>query len=248
MLSVHIADIGPRRALRALRLRPSPAKVSGLRYAETLLAAPLRSGTVVGPQPGRVALLAAWHDDDALDGFLAEHPLARLLEPGWQVRLEPLRSRGAWSPLPDLPGVEPVGESDPVAVLTLGRLRLSRLPAFLATSAKAERTAVTHPALLAGTALARPPRIVATFSLWRTTREMREYAVGQRPGAHRAAIDAHVAHAFHDESVFVRFRPYSARGTWGAAGSALDARPAAARPEGEHTRLAGTPPLARRTP
>jgi len=197
-----------------LRSRPRPAGTPGLRYAEPMTGAPLRTGAVTLPTVGRVALIAAWDDDAALDRFTSAHPLATLLHPGWHVRLEPLRAWGSWSALPDLPTAERDVDDEPVAVLTLGRLRLLHARRFLAASGPAEREATTHPAVVAATGLARPPRLVATFSLWRTGREMREYAVGDAPGGHKRAIDAHRRRPFHHESVFARFRPYGASGSW----------------------------------
>lgn len=214
IFSVHIADLSAPGALRVLRSRPDRSDSQGLLWVNTCVTAPLRRGRLASlPSLRRVALLAAWADDAALDRFLAAHALAQALEHGWQVRLEPVRTVGAWSALPDLPrNGSPV--EGPVAVLTLGRLRLGRTAAFLAASAGAERAAATHPALLAGTALARPPHFVATFSLWRNAVEMRDYAVGRAPGAHLHTIGAHKVRPFHHESAFVRFRPYAARGSW----------------------------------
>jgi hypothetical protein len=214
IVSVHIADVGLRAAANVLRSCPDSAAVPGLRYAETMIAAPLASGRVATARRGRVGLIAAWDDDAALERFLGDHPVATPLSPGWHVRLEPVRAWGAWSGLPDLPAHERAIPDQPVAVLTLGRLRLARVRSFLATSARTEREAVAHPALLAATGLARPPRLVATFSLWRSIREMREYAVGTRPGTHLQAIRAHQQRPFHHESAFVRFRPYATHGTW----------------------------------
>jgi hypothetical protein len=126
-----------------------------------------------------------------------------------------LRAVGSWSGLPDLPDEERVvDDHEPVAVLTLGRLRLRRAVPFLRTSSRAERQAVTDPALLAATGLARPPRLVATFSLWRTAGAMRAYALGEDGDGHLRAIRAHAARSFHHESVFARFRPYGGRGLW----------------------------------
>ena len=215
ILSVHLADVGVRAAPALLRRRPDPARVPGLRYAETVLAAPLGGGLLPRPQPGRVGLIAAWDDDAALDGFVAgHHPVARGLADGWRVRLEPLRTSGAWPALPELDGrVVPVDDDEPVAVLTLGRLRLARVLTFLRTSAAAEAQAVGDPAVTFSTGLARPPRLVSTFSLWRSAGEMRAYAYGASGPSHRAAIDAHRARAFHHESAFARFRPYAAGGT-----------------------------------
>jgi len=214
ILSVHLADVGARAALPLLRRRPDPAEVGGLRWAELTLAAPLGGGLLPRPQPGRVGLIAAWDDDGALDAFLAGHPVARRLSAGWRVRLEPLRTSGAWPALPELDGrVVAVDDDEPVAVLTLGRLRLARVLPFLRTSAAAEGQVVADPAVTFSTGLARPPGLVATFSLWRSAGEMRAYAYGASGPDHRAAIDAHRARPFHHESAFVRLRPYGADGT-----------------------------------
>jgi hypothetical protein len=215
--SLHIADVGPRAALRLLGARPDPTETPGLRYAEITLAAPLGGSLLPRPKLGRLGLIAAWRDDEALDDFLARHPLAARLTDGWHVRLQPTRVSGTWSALGDLPDdEEPMADDEPAAVLTLGRLRLAHTIRFLRTSAAAEALAIGNPALLASTGLARPPGLVATFSLWRTTAAMRAYAYGHTDPGHLAAIQAHTTRPFHHESAFIRFRPYAAHGSWGA--------------------------------
>ena len=118
--------------------------------------------------------------------------------------------------MPGLPAQAlPVDDGEPVGVLTLGRLRLLRTGAFRRSAGPAEAAALDSPALLAGTGLARPPRLVATFSLWRSAAAMREFATGAG-GAHRRRDRAPTAtRPFHHESAFVRFRPYASRGRWG---------------------------------
>jgi len=103
---------------------------------------------------------------------------------------------------------------EPAAVLTLGRPRLLRFPRFVRTSRPAEKLAAEHPALVAGTAMARMPRFVATFSLWRTVAEMRDYSLGRPDQRHVNAIKADRRKTFHHQEAFVRFRPYASRGTW----------------------------------
>jgi hypothetical protein len=214
IVSVHLADLGWRATPLVLLGRPGPSAVPGLRYAETVVTAPLGERVLPAPQPGRVGLIAAWDDDRALEEFSHKHSLAKRFAGGWSVRMEPLRVSGFWSGMPDLPSQErPVDDDEPVAVLTLGRVRLGRLVPFLRSAARAEGEAVSHPALLASIAFARPPHLVSTFSLWRSTAEMREYAYGGE-GAHQAAVRADRAHPFHHESAFVRFRPYASEGSW----------------------------------
>jgi hypothetical protein len=213
--SVHLAELGVRGALLAQRKRPRPGAVAGLLYAELTVTAALSPRLLPAPNPGRVGLIAAWEDDSALDEFLANDPLARQMAGGWHVRLVPLRTYGEWSALPGLPREElPSPEDEPVAVLTIGRLRLSRVFSFLSSSAAAESQALSEPALLAGTALARPPHLVATFSLWRSAHEMRAYAMGRSGGGHVGALQRHHAKPFHHESAFIRMRPYASQGNW----------------------------------
>jgi hypothetical protein len=214
IVSIHIADVGAREAAEVLLRPPRPGRVPGLTYAETTTTAALGEPLLPPKDFGRVGMIAAWESDAALERFSRLHPVARHLTCGWQVRLQPLRVFGAWAGMPGLPSrTLPVDDGEPVGVLTLGRLRLRRIAAFRRAAAPAEGDAIANPALLAGIGLARPPRLVATFSLWRSAAEMREYAV-EPGGPHSAAVAADRARPFHHESAFVRFRPYASGGEW----------------------------------
>lgn len=214
IVSVQIADVGPRAAAEVLLRPPKRGKVPGLAYVETTTTAPLGEPLLPPTRLGRVGMIAAWEDDAAFDEFNRRHPLARHFAAGWQVRLQPLRVFGSWAGMEWLPPKPlPVDPEEPVGVLTLGRLRLRRVGPFRASAAPAERDAIDSPALLAGTGLARPPRLVATFSLWRSAAAMRAYATGAG-GTHSAAMKADRAEPFHHESAFVRFRPYASAGEW----------------------------------
>lgn len=214
--SMHLADVGPLRAVAALGRAPRPDRTPGLVYADTLLTAQLSAGLRPRPIAGRVALFAVWRDETALERFLAEDPLAASLAAGTAVRLQPLRCRGSWSGLPALvDGEQPVADDEPVAVLTYGRLKPHRTLAFLRASARAEADAVADGAMLMGTGLTRPPRLVSTFSLWRSASAMRDFA--HRRSGHADALRAVAERDFHRESIFIRFRPYGATGEWAAA-------------------------------
>src|SRR6187399_3098504 len=150
MLSAHICDLDLRTASRVLRRPPKPTEVPGLQYAETGITAPLSGNLLPSPRLSPVAMIAAWESEEAFEAFSAGHPVARRLAGGWQVRLQPLHVYGRWPGLSGLPeGEIKPGDEEPVAVLTLGRPRLHRLPAFLKASARAEAEAVTNPDALA---------------------------------------------------------------------------------------------------
>ena len=214
-VSVHLADVGRLKAQQML-LRPlDAASVPGMAYAETVFVADL-GRRLPKARPGRIALIGAWEDDDALDRFLAEHPFGERLAGGWHVRLEPLHRFGSWAGLDQLPMSDsPAADEEPVVALTLGRLRLSRTRAFLKAARPTERDAIGNPAVRAVTGFGRvtPPRLVSTFTVWRSFAAMHEYAFG-KDGSHQAAVKVDRAKPFHRESAFIRFRPYASAGRW----------------------------------
>jgi hypothetical protein len=210
LASVHIADLGPRRALPLILKGPSAVRGPGLRNAEIGLAAPLSADLLAKPQPGRVMLVTMWSDEAALDQFVAESPVASVMANGWSARLQPLRAWGSWPGVPDdLPTTRKVDSVGPVAVLTMGRLRVRRAVPFLRASAKAEGRVVDAPGLIWATGAARPP-FVSTFSLWASADAAREYAFAA--GSHNDAIAQGRAEPFHKREAFVRFHPYATAG------------------------------------
>jgi hypothetical protein len=216
--SVHIADVGMRGVL-GLRLKRSTLReeIPGLRDVEVTFASSLGETLRLEIQFGRAIVIATWEHEEALDKFLADHPLGERLRKGWHVRLRQMRIAGSWSKLSSLNDeVEPLADSEtePVAVLTISSVRLPSAMRFFKTSAPAEGLALRNPGLLAGTAMGRPPNVIGTFTLWRNVAAMRDYAVGRAEGEHLAAIQANNARTFYHESAFVRFRPYSAQGMW----------------------------------
>jgi hypothetical protein len=219
IVSVHLADVGRLTAQRLLLRRLDAEAIAGMTYAEVVFPAALGNRSTYSlprPQLGRIGLIAAWRDDAALDRFLADHPFAEHLGGGWHTRLQPLHCFGSWAGMSELPDrALPVEDDEPVAVLTLGRLRISRTLPFLKSAAPSERDAAADPGVIALTGFGRftPPRLVSTFSIWRSLAAMREYAFSAS-GSHQAAVRVDRARPFHRESAFIRFRPYASEGSW----------------------------------
>jgi len=213
--SVHIADVGVRTAFGGARNAPRPTSVPGLRHANIGLAAPLSKRVMPSPQLGRVGLIAFWDDEEAIDRFEADHPLAKRLSGGWHARLAPLRMFGSWPGVPDDIARARTDQDDgDKIVLTLGRLKLPQAPRFLRRSAKAEGALAGASGLTWATGLAKPP-FFATCSLWQSTQALSEYAYGRSDPAHSDAIHEQAMKAFHHESAFIRFRPLSSAGSLG---------------------------------
>ena len=160
--------------------------------------------------PGRV-----WDDDAGLDVWLESSPLARLLEPGFRVRLAPLRAHGSW------PGLDAdVPESRHRRTRGRGGSGHDRAhevdaaTAFFKASNKAEKAVVDAPGLIWATGLGKPP-FFATFSLWESTRLPSTYGTATADRGHPDAMAVNDAKPFHHESAFIRFRPYDAHGVLG---------------------------------
>ncbi len=118
--------------------------------------------------------------------------------------------------MPGLPTKElPVEDDEPVVALTLGRLRFLRTRPFLQAAAPRPNgtPSPTRRARLDRLRPPRPPRLVSTFSIWRSAAAMREYAF-DKAGSHQAAVETDRTKHFHHESAFVRFRPLASHGRW----------------------------------
>lgn len=213
IVSVHIVDLSRAETVGFARRRVSPDDHAGLRWGAAMICAPI-SGRLPPPAPSlrRASFVAFWDDDESLDRFLDHDPLGGRLRDGWSTRLVPTRLSGDW---PGLSRSEMEAASEgPAAVLTLGALRLRNAGRFVRANAPAADEAVRHPGLLATTGMARPPRTVCTFSLWRDTDALKDYAYGASGPGHVAAVRAQSDKPFHHQSAFVRFRPYAADGHW----------------------------------
>lgn len=210
--TVDIGTIGVFSTLRALRRRPKPSDVPGLRWLDVAPAVPLASKTPPGLR--RAVLLAMWDDEDAAAAFVDTHPLAkRFAHDSFHAVLRPLRAFGTWPGLPvDVPRTRVTRHDGPVIVTTLGRLRMSQTVRFLRASRPAERAAVTADGFEWGTAAARPP-FVATVSMWSSDEAAAAYAYGDAEAGHPRAIARQRRKDFHHESAFIRYAVLSTTGT-----------------------------------
>ena len=210
--TVDIADLGAPRTLRNLWHRPTPAHVSGLRWLDTAVAAPLASTRPPGLR--RAVMIAFWDQEEAAAAFAEEHPLGqRFADNGFHAVLRPLRTFGTWPGLPDdLPRARRVEHDGPVLVTTLGRLRATQAGRFFRASRPAERSAVAAAGFVWGTAAARPP-FMATISLWSNGEAAAAYAYGDPDAAHPLAISEQGRKDFHHASAFIRWAPLSVTGS-----------------------------------
>lgn len=217
--SFHLAEI-PRRVGAQALLRPSGA-VDGLDHLECLSLMRLGAPTVSPDrlQLRRLAVFAQWHDEDALEAFLAADPLGRELAGGWHVRLEFLRRWSTIAAFPGLPVRAGTWEQDePVVAVTLARMRIPEVPRFLRHGKPVERLVRDDPGMTLALAAFRPPRTISTFSVWRSVQQMEDMvhsrSVVPDPARHASAMAERDRRDFHHEFATYRFRPLSEHGSW----------------------------------
>ena len=222
--------------------RPLLARTPGLRFWK-LMGTGRGASMTLGADLRRWALFAVWEDEAALDAFLAgSEVIARRTEAGaesYDVRLAPLRARGAWSGANPLEGpCVPEGRATPLeaarahegganlseaartpdaagpmAVLTRATIRPRRLLAFYRSIPSPSDELARQPGLLASVGVGEWPLArQGTFSLWGSAEAVRAYAQGQ-PG-HREVMRRTRAENWYSEELFARFAPFGQRGTW----------------------------------
>jgi hypothetical protein len=174
----------------------------------------------------RWAAFFVWRDQAALDRFLAKSPIVRrweaLAEESWHVRLAPLRAHGTWggyalkAPAATGPDSGAAAAPAPVAVLTRAAIRTRRLIAFYRAIEAPSQQLARHPGVLASLGMGEwPIARQATFSLWRSEADLKDYAYAH--GAHRGVVQRTRAQRWYGEELFARFRPFDSRGTWDGA-------------------------------
>jgi hypothetical protein len=210
--TIDVADVGRWSLMQAMRHRPAPRDVSGLRWLDVAPAAALASSKPPGFR--RAVLVAMWDDEASARAFADTHPLTQpFAGNGFHAVLRPLRAFGSWPGLPAEVSRSRVTHHDaPVIVTTLGRLHLTQAFRFFRASRPAERAAINAEGFLWGTAAARPP-FMATVSAWSSDEAAAAYAYADSTAGHPRAITQQRRKDFHRESAFIRYAVTSSTGS-----------------------------------
>lgn len=220
VFSYHLVKTSYIAAIRAILFPPGPDNTPGLIHAECMTAMTLGSAIF---SPSRmllrqVVVFAQWEEEAAIDRFLAQHRLGRILAKGWHTRLAFLRQ---WGKVDAFVMPEPSAKDDPdapVVAVTIARMKLTAVPRFIHWGRPVEKLVRDHSGTTLSLASIRLPRTVSTFSVWKSQKEMTDMVRGHSavpaPQRHINAMKERERKDFHFEFTTLRFRAISEFGTW----------------------------------
>jgi hypothetical protein len=211
----------PREAARSLmRDRGVLARAEGLLFRRLVfVGSPRTEGFTIGlVDPRRQLAMCLWEDEAALNRFEQRSPIARAwrerTDEYGEVRMAPFRTHGSYRGHEPLAGLRAQRAPDgPVAMWTFANIPPRGMTYFWTSIRHATRALLGSPGLIAGTA--GPEHLyrgAMTFTIWERPEAALSFAYRKPP--HGEIVKDVRAHERLVDSMFIRFRPYAATGSW----------------------------------
>lgn len=131
----------------------------------------------------------------------------------WTICMEVAEGHGSWdgfSPVQE--GLVPLDPSEPMAVLTRARIRISKLRDFWKRVGPVSQQMKNAPGLLFSAGIGEAPVYrQATFSLWEDGASMKAFAYKMQE--HRDVVRDTRKYKWYSEEMFLRFRPLYSTGS-----------------------------------
>lgn len=221
VFSYHLVQTSFLSGLKAILLPPKPGRIPGLVQWECMHCMTLGSAVF---SPSRlllrqIAIFAQWENEAALNQFLEQNNFGKIVSKGWHVRLEFMRQWGSIAGF-KIPAatISPDTPDAPVVAVTIARMKLPEVPRFIHWGRPVEKLVRDHPGTTLSLASIRLPRVVSTFSIWKSQKEMTDMVRGHssvpQPKRHLDAMRERERKDFHFEFTTLRFRPIAEYGSW----------------------------------
>jgi len=216
LVTVHLWRVPsarvPTALLRMATDRSRARRTPGVGFAKLMGTGDGRTFTVRDSDPTRWAAVTTW--SSVAD---AEHyPVARrwdaIASESWRVDLAPIASRGRWSRRTPFGDPAPRKVAGPVVAITRARLAARRAASFWKAVPPVSAELHRSPGLLAAVGIGEAPvGLQGTFSLWRDSNALRDFA--HRGPQHGEAILRTASEGWYVEELFARFEVVGSRGT-----------------------------------
>lgn len=201
-------------------------------------------GFSIRPSASHQGLIVMFDHAEQADAFLASPAVQAYRQRAaqfWSGVHEVLSSRGqwdgeAWGPTPAT-HLKPnhavhddAGAARPLAVITRASIRPAKAMAFWRNAPATQAAMQSAAGCTLAMGLGEAPLVrQCTFSLWKDTSSMLDYA---HQGAHQGAIEAAYRHNYFSESMFVRMRLLEHHGQWIAPNAMTTSEPVDGQPHG----------------
>ena len=197
------------------RNRLALRSVAGLEFSR-LLGTGRGNDTSPSVDARRTAMFAVWSSEADFERFMAQHRVARRWNDeveSWAVRLKVAGGGGTWRGVPVADRVERTTVDGPVAVVTRANVRLRSWRAFGIAGGPVNADLHRADGLIDVVGIGEAPvGKLATFSLWRSTDAIEQWAYGS--AEHLEVRRRTRDEGWYSEEMFVRFAPYASTGTW----------------------------------
>jgi hypothetical protein len=198
--------------------RPGLRGTAGLRFAKLLGTGDGRTFTARDADPLHWGLLTVWDDEAAAARFSAGAHRAvdswrRIASEELTVRMSPVASRGTWAR--ETPFGQPVPRrpDGPVASITRARIAPRKTLTFWRAVPAVSADLHTVPGLRLAVGIGEAPiGLQGTFSLWRDSDALNEFAHRRQP--HRDVVCRTPLEDWYVEELFARFEVLAVDGTF----------------------------------
>ena len=192
------------------------AAVEGLTFSK-MLGSGSGNGFKVWPNLGVYGLLCVWENEEVARAAMENHPHFVELKTNsveqWTVFMRTVMAHGRWDGINPFEGKATLADEDPVCVITRATIKPSKLLQFWQFVPRVSRSVDQQKGRLFSVGIGELPLIQqATFSLWRSSREMKAYAYQSKH--HKEVVRRTRSLKWYKEELFARFTPYAEEGSW----------------------------------
>ena len=190
--------------------------VEGLTFFK-ILGSGAKNGFSAIPNFGTYVLFCVWETEQHAEAFFEFDPFFKAYQnrssEHFTAYLHSAEAHGSWDGLQPFEKNAQLNLNQPIVVLTRARIRFRKLLSFWSRVGSVSQSLEGYDGLVLSIGIGEWPLIQqATISLWKTQKEMMDYAY-QNP-KHREVVALTRQLNWYKEEMFARFVPYKFTGTW----------------------------------
>ncbi|GAC1440475.1 MAG: hypothetical protein NVSMB55_05260 [Mycobacteriales bacterium] len=216
LVTLHLWRVPPSKVpaalLRMATERGRARRTPGVRFAKLMGTGDGRTFTVRDSDPTRWAAITTWTSTAAADRYAVAGRWDAIAAESLRIDLAPIASRGRWSGRTPFGSPTPRRVTGPVVAITRARLSTLKAASFWKSVPPVSAELHRSPGLLAAVGIGEAPiGLQGTFSLWRDSDALREFA--HRGPQHADAVRRTATEGWYVEELFARFEVVGSRGT-----------------------------------